>query len=152
MASDTGSAGGSSAERPMTWAEREQEMYRLRTVEGLTLGAIGRRFGVGAERVRQIINHHIHYRLGQTPHPGQLSRTAAEIRREAELARAQEHAVELLVAWREGADPQQLAREFGLRARCIREAIREIAGNDERTARRAALREQRSRQQRCAGR
>jgi transposase len=141
MASDTGSASGSSAERPMTWAQREEEMYRLRTVEGLTLGAIGKRFGVGAERVRQIINHHVHYRLDQKPNPGQLSRTAAEIRREAELARAQEHAVELLVAWREGTDIQQLAREFGLRVRHARQVIHEIASTEDRVLRNTALRE-----------
>lgn len=133
----------------MRWAERAHEMHRLRTVEGLTLRAIGERFGVGPERVRQIINHHINYGLGQKPNPGQISRTAAEIRRQAELARAQEHAIELLVAWREGADPQQLARTFSLRARCIRHAIHEIASNDDRTARRAALDEQRSQQRRA---
>lgn len=36
--------------------EREREMYRLRTVEGLTLPEIGERYGIGAERVRQILN------------------------------------------------------------------------------------------------
>jgi Sigma-70, region 4 len=116
-------------------------MYRLRTVEGLTLGEIGERFGVGPERVRQLINRHVRYTIGQIPNPGQLSRTAAEIRRQAEMARAQEHAVELLVAWREGADVQQLAREFGLRVGCVRQAIQEIAGEDDRMARSAALRE-----------
>lgn len=77
--------------------------------------------------VRQLINRHIRYTTGQTPNPGQFSRTAAEIRRAADLARAQEHATELLVAWREGADPPRLARTFGLRVRCLRQAIREIA-------------------------
>lgn len=114
-------------------------MYRLRTVEGLTLDAIGKRFGVGPERVRQLINRHIRQTTGQIPNPGQVSRTAAEIRRQAEMARAQEHAVELLVAWREGADVQQLAREFGLRVGCVRQVIQEIAGNDDRAARAAAL-------------
>jgi hypothetical protein len=56
-------------------------MYRLRTVEGLTLDAIGKRFGVGPERVRQLINRHIHQTTGQIPNPGQISRTASEIRR-----------------------------------------------------------------------
>lgn len=41
MASDTGSSGGGSGEPPRTWAERQREMYWLRTVEGLTLGEIG---------------------------------------------------------------------------------------------------------------
>jgi transposase len=116
-------------------------MYRLRTVEGLTLDAIGKRFGVGPERVRQLINRHIHQTTGQIPNPGQVSRTAAEIRRQAEMARAQEHAIELLAAWREGADVQQLAREFGLRVGCVRQAIQEIAGNDDRAIRAARLQE-----------
>jgi transposase len=116
-------------------------MYRLRTVEGLTLDAIGKRFGVGPERVRQLINRHIHQTTGQIPNPGQISRTASEIRRQVEMARAQEHAVELLVAWRDGADVRQLAREFGLRVGCVRQAIQEIAGNDDRAARAAALQE-----------
>jgi transposase len=114
-------------------------MYRLRTVEGLTLDAIGKRFGVGPERVRQLINRHIHQTTGQIPNPGQISRTAAEIRRQVEMARAQAHAVELLGAWREGADIQQLAREFGLRVGCVRQVIQEIAGNDDRAIRAAAL-------------
>lgn len=123
-------------------------MYRLRTVEGLTLDAIGKRFGVGPERVRQLINRHIHQTTGQIPNPGQISRTASEIRRQAEMARAQEHAVELLVAWREGADIQQLAREFGLRVGCVRQALQEIAGSDDRATRAAALQENDSRQRR----
>jgi DNA-binding Lrp family transcriptional regulator/DNA-binding CsgD family transcriptional regulator len=45
--------------------EREQEMYRLRTVEGLTLPKIGERYGVSAERVRQILNRA--FRLTGTP-------------------------------------------------------------------------------------
>lgn len=116
-------------------------MHRLRTVEGLTLSEIGERFGVGPERVRQLINRHIKHTTGQIPNPGQLSRTAAEIRRQAELARAQEHAIELLAAWRQGADPQQLARTFGLRVRCVRQAIREIASSDDCAARTTTLRE-----------
>ncbi len=116
-------------------------MYRLRTVEGMTLGEIGKRFGVGPERVRQLINRHIHQSTGQIPNPGQISRTAAEIRRQAEMARAQEHTVELLVAWREGADVQQLAQEFGLRVGCLRQVIQEIAGNDDRAIRAARLQE-----------
>lgn len=116
-------------------------MYRLRTVEGLTLAEIGKRFGVGPERVRQLINRHIHHTTGQIPNPGQISRTASEIRRQAEIARAQEHAVELLVAWRRGADIHALAREFGLRVGCVRQAIQEIVGSDDRAARTEALQE-----------
>jgi hypothetical protein len=35
--------------------EREQEIYRLWTVEGFTLREIGERFGIGPERVRQLL-------------------------------------------------------------------------------------------------
>lgn len=108
-----GSSGEASGEPRQTWMERQREMYRLRTIEGLTLAEIGKRFGVGPERVRQLINRHIHHTTGQIPNPGQISRTAAEIRRQAEMTRAQEHAVELLVAWREGADIH--ARESSVR-------------------------------------
>jgi DNA-binding CsgD family transcriptional regulator len=65
MPTDMGSSGGASGEPPRTWIERQREMYRLRTVEGLTLAAIGKRFGVGPERVRQLINRHIHHTTGQ---------------------------------------------------------------------------------------
>jgi DNA-directed RNA polymerase specialized sigma24 family protein len=127
-------------EPPRTWAERQREMHRLRTEDGLTLREIGTRFGVGPERVRQLINRHIHQTTGAIPNPGQLSRTAAEIRRQAELARAQEHAVELLAAWRDGFAIQQLAQTFGLRVRCVRQAIHEIASKYDRLARDVALR------------
>ncbi len=36
--------------------DREREMYRLRTLEGLTLPEIGERYDISAERVRQILN------------------------------------------------------------------------------------------------
>jgi DNA-directed RNA polymerase sigma subunit (sigma70/sigma32) len=46
-------------------SDREREMLRLRTVEGLTLREIGERFGIGAERVRQLLNHY--FRLKGVP-------------------------------------------------------------------------------------
>jgi transcriptional regulator with XRE-family HTH domain len=46
--------------------EREREMFRLRVIDGLTLREIGERFGVIAERVRQI--HAVYFGLhGTTP-------------------------------------------------------------------------------------
>jgi len=36
-------------------SEREREMLRLRTEEGLTLREIGQRFDIGTERVRQLL-------------------------------------------------------------------------------------------------
>tara|TARA_R110000796_G_scaffold96823_1_gene203472 strand:+ start:2916 stop:3059 length:144 start_codon:yes stop_codon:yes gene_type:complete len=35
--------------------ERNAEIYRLRTEEHMTLAAIGRRYGVTRERIRQIV-------------------------------------------------------------------------------------------------
>jgi IclR family pca regulon transcriptional regulator len=48
----TSSGGFISGYRPTV---REQEMYHLRTVEGLTLPEIGERYGIGRQRVRQIL-------------------------------------------------------------------------------------------------
>lgn len=42
--------------------EREAEMLRLRTVEGLTLREIGERYGVTDERVRQLLRGCFHLR------------------------------------------------------------------------------------------
>jgi len=39
---------------------REFEMYRLRVDEGLTLEAIGERFHISKERVRQLLNINFH--------------------------------------------------------------------------------------------
>ena len=45
--------------------EREREMFWLRAVEGLTLKQIGERFGVIAERVRQL--HAVYFGLHSPP-------------------------------------------------------------------------------------
>jgi hypothetical protein len=44
-------------------------MFRLRTVEGLTLGAIAERFAVGPARARQLINRHVRRTTGRPPDP-----------------------------------------------------------------------------------
>lgn len=69
--------------------EREREMFRLRTVEGLTLRAIAARFGIGPERVRQLINRHVREMTGRPADPAGLSQAAKATRRAADLARAQ---------------------------------------------------------------
>lgn len=95
--------------------EREREMLRLRTQEGLTLRELGERFGIGPERARQLLNRYVR----QTCQPVDakaMSRTAAMARRAKDLARAQAHAGELLAAWRDGQEPEPIARTFGCAA------------------------------------
>lgn len=41
-------------------SDRERVMFSLRMAEGLTLREIGERFGVGPERVRQLIVRYCH--------------------------------------------------------------------------------------------
>jgi len=111
--------------------ERAREMLRLRTEQGLTLAAIGARFGVGRERVRQIINRHLYKTTGKPPDPGALSRHAAQTRRAATVARAQAHTADLLAGWRNGAKAQQLAEVYGLPKRCVQDVLREHANTEE---------------------
>ena len=98
--------------------EREREMYRLRVSEGLTLRELGQRFGVGPERVRQLLNRYVRQTTDQPVDARAMSRTATAARRAKDLARAQAQAEELLAAWREGQELEQLARAFCLRCRC----------------------------------
>lgn len=128
------------SERRRGGDEREREMFRLRTVDGLTLGAIAARFGVGPERVRQLINRHVRETTGRPPDAAGLSQAAKATRRAADLAQAQAHAHELIAAWRGGEDPQRLARAFGLRVRCVGEIIRANATDADRAARAQARR------------
>lgn len=53
---------------------RESEMLRLRDVEHLTLREIGERYGITAERVRQIVNRYRHSL--QNPSPASVRRGA----------------------------------------------------------------------------
>lgn len=114
-------------------------MFRLRTVEGLTLGAIAERFGVSPERARQLIADHVRQTTGRPPDTAGLSRTAKAIRRAANLARAQAHASGILAAWSGGEHPERIAKTLGLRVRCVREVIRAGATDADRAARAAAL-------------
>jgi Sigma-70, region 4 len=55
-ADGSGASGGSQ----VSSEQRAREMYRLRIEEQLTLQEIGQRFGIGAERTRQILKRHCH--------------------------------------------------------------------------------------------
>jgi hypothetical protein len=55
--------------------QREHEMLRLRTVEGLTFREIGERYGVSRERVRQLL--HFYFGLMGTPPAVKLRRQAS---------------------------------------------------------------------------
>ena len=77
---------------------RAQEMWRLRLEEGHTLRAIGDRFGVSPERVRQVLNRHIREAAAngeQRISMRAMSRKATEVRRARELALAEARASEV---------------------------------------------------------
>lgn len=80
--------------------EREREMYRLRISDGLTLRQLAEQFGIGPERVRQLLNRYVRQTTGGSVNAKAMSRTAATARRAKDLARAQAQAGELLAAWR----------------------------------------------------
>jgi DNA-binding CsgD family transcriptional regulator len=123
--------------------ERAREMRRLRMEEGLTLRAIGERFGVSPERVRQVLNLHARQ---TTAHGKQsismraLSRKATEVRKARELALAEAREGEVLAAWREAQEPWQIARALGLRWTAVSQVIRVRATDADRAARRASAR------------
>jgi transposase len=53
-------------------SDRERLMFSLRVAEGLSLREIGEQFGVGAERVRQLLNQYC--RLAGIPGPPRRQR------------------------------------------------------------------------------
>jgi transcriptional regulator with XRE-family HTH domain len=123
-------------------SEREQEMSRLRTVEGLTLEEIADRVGVGTERVRQLLR--LHFGLEGTPPAASARRQAKTERRQADdLARAQARASELLSAWRTGEEIGQLVRAFGVSWRSVELTVA-TATDADRAARADARRNSRS--------
>jgi Sigma-70, region 4/Bacterial RNA polymerase, alpha chain C terminal domain len=63
-------------------SDRTREMFRLRVVEGLTLKEVGERFGIIAERVRQIMA--LHFGLRGSPPTVKARKWAATERRRAE--------------------------------------------------------------------
>lgn len=42
-----------------SFGEREREMYELRVTEGLTLRELAERYGIGPERVRQLLYRYV---------------------------------------------------------------------------------------------
>jgi Sigma-70, region 4 len=117
-----------------TLGEREREMYRLRVSEGLTLRELGQRFGVGPERARQLLNRYVRQTTGRPVDARAMSRTAAAVRRAGDLARAQAQAEELLAAWREGQEVEQIAKAFGLRCMSVAQVIRTEVSSVDRAA------------------
>lgn len=103
--------------------EREREMYRLRVVEGLTLRELGERFGIGPERVRQLLNRHVRQTTGLPVDAKAMSRAATAARRAKDLALAQARGEELLAAWRAGEKLEKIAGRFGLRCRSVAQVI-----------------------------
>jgi transcriptional regulator with XRE-family HTH domain len=117
--------------------ERAPEMYRLRTVEGLTLRQLAQRFHVSPERVRQLVYAYARATGGEQSTVA-ISRAATAARRMKDLARAEALAGELLAAWRDGAEPEQIAKAFDLRCRSVAEVLRRHKTVADRAARAAA--------------
>lgn len=120
--------------------EREREMYRLRVVEGLTLRELGERFGVGSERVRQLLNRHVRQATGLPVDAKEMSRAATAARRAKDLALAQAQGEELLAAWRTGEKLEEIAGRFGLRCRSVAQVVATRKTDADRGARARALR------------
>lgn len=114
-------------------------MYRLRVVEGLTLRELGERFGIGPERVRQLLNRHVRQTTGLPVDAKAMSRAATAARRAKDLALAQERAKELLAAWRAGEKLEDIAGRFGLRCRSVAQVVAAQKTDAESAARARAL-------------
>jgi DNA-directed RNA polymerase sigma subunit (sigma70/sigma32) len=112
-------------------------MYRLRTVEGLTLRQLAERFQVSPERVRQLVYAYART-TGRQRSTVAISRAATTARRAKDLARAETLAGELLAMWRDGAEPEQIAKAFGLRCRSVAEVLKRHQTVADRAARAAA--------------
>jgi Mor family transcriptional regulator len=117
--------------------EREREMYQLRTVEGLTLRELARRFGLSPERVRQLVYEYARA-TGKQASTAAISSEAKAARRANELARAEARAEDLLAAWRDGHELEQIAKTFGLRCRSVATVLKRHKTVADRAARAAA--------------
>lgn len=106
--------------------EREREMYELRVTEGLTLRELAQRYGLGPERVRQLLYRYAS-QTNQLVNGKAMSRAATAARRAKDLAQAQAQADELLAAWRKGQTSEAIAKTFGLRCRSVAQVIRSEA-------------------------
>jgi 3-hydroxyisobutyrate dehydrogenase-like beta-hydroxyacid dehydrogenase len=115
-------------------------MYRLRVVEGLTLRELGERFGIGPERVRQLLNRRVRQTTGLPVDAKAMSRAATAARRAKDLALAQARAEELLAAWRTGEKLEEIASRFGLRCRSVAQVLAAQKTDADSAARARALR------------
>lgn len=122
------------------FGQREREMYRLRTVEGLTHAEIARRYQLGPERVRQLLRAYARNMTAERPSPSQLRRAAWQIRRERKMALAEAHAQQIIAAWRTGGDTRKIAGRFGLPGCYVEQVIRMTASPGDRADRARARR------------
>jgi DNA-binding CsgD family transcriptional regulator len=113
----------------------EQKMYELRITEGLTLRELADRYSISPERVRQLLYRYARQTTDQPVSTTAMSRAATAARRARDLERAQAQADELLGAWREGQQPEEIAKAFGLRCRSVAQVIRSQATAADRAAR-----------------
>jgi DNA-binding CsgD family transcriptional regulator len=119
--------------------EREQEIYRLRTIDGWSLEEIAKRFDITRERVRQILRDYLG--VSDTPSAAK-ARTATRrrtegVRRRNEMhARANTKARQIIAVWKRGDDPRDIADRLGLTALSVNEVIRDRASTADRAARR----------------
>jgi DNA-binding CsgD family transcriptional regulator len=118
-----------------SFREREREMYELRVTEGLTLRELAERYGIGPERVRQLLHRYARQTTNQPVNGRAMSRAATAARRAKDLAQAQAQAGELLAAWRKGQTPEAIAKTFGLRCRSVAQVIRSETTVADRAAR-----------------
>lgn len=105
-----------------------REMAMLRE-QGYSLDEVAARFAVSRERVRQIL--HVH----GAPDP----QVIAEGRRRRAQRLADERIDELLVLWRAGRGPGEIAARLGLQAATCRAAIERCATDIDRAARTASM-------------
>ena len=115
-------------ENPPDLGSRDAAIVRARG-RGDTLSEIAARFGLSAERVRQIVA------LAGTVD----KRAARHARSERDRAAAQERAGEMLAAWRAGAGYGELAAELGVSRACLEAVLKAHMTPADRWARRRIL-------------
>lgn len=81
-------------------------------------------FGIGPERLRQLLNRHVRQTTGMAVDAKAMSRAATVARRAKDLALAQARAEDLLAAWRAGEKLEGIAGRFGLRCRSVAQVRR----------------------------
>lgn len=122
------------------FGEREQQIHRLRTAEGLTLTEIAARYHIAKERVRQLLWEYERAQHGRTPSTRAITEAAKAARAARKLALARAHAGQIIRAWRTGEEPKEIAKAFELGQRRVEQVIRERATPEDRAARAHARR------------